>query len=88
MTHRRGTVSLVGLPPSQLPIPIFDLVPKRMTVRRSIVGTRKDLSEATVFAADGKAKTTVSERWLDDIHDIFAEMNKSQIEDRIGLSQL
>jgi propanol-preferring alcohol dehydrogenase len=88
MTRRRGTVSLVGLPPGEFPTPIFDVVLKRITVRGSIVGTRKDLSEAIAFAADGKVKTTVSERRLDEINDIFAEMKEGQIEGRIVLSQL
>ena len=88
MTRRRGTVSLVGLPPGEFPTPIFEVVLKRITVRGSIVGTRKDLSEAIAFAADGKVKTTVSERRLDDINDIFAEMKEGQIEGRIVLSQL
>jgi propanol-preferring alcohol dehydrogenase len=88
MTRRRGTVSLVGLPPGEFPTPIFDVVLKHITVRGSIVGTRKDLSEAIAFAADGKVKTTVSERRLDDINDIFAEMKEGQIEGRVVLSQL
>jgi len=37
---------------------------------------------------DGRVKTTVSERRLDDINDIFAEMKEGQIEGRIVLSQL
>src|SRR5262249_59485726 len=88
MVRARGTVSLVGLPPGNFPTPIFEVVLKRITVRGSIVGTRKDLAEAIAFAADGKVKTTVSERRLDDINDIFAEMKEGQIEGRIVLSQL
>jgi hypothetical protein len=37
---------------------------------------------------DGRVKTTVSERRLDDINDIFAEMKEGQIEGRIVLWQL
>jgi propanol-preferring alcohol dehydrogenase len=54
MARRHGTVSLVGLPPGDFPTPIFDVVLKRITVRGSIVGTRKDLAEAIAFAAEGK----------------------------------
>lgn len=88
MTRRHGTVSLVGLPPGDFGVPIFDVVVKRITIRGSIVGTRKDLSEAIAFAADGKVKTIVSERRLEDINDIFTEMKEGQIEGRIVLSQL
>lgn len=61
---------------------------KRITVRGSIVGKRKDLSEAIAFAANDKVKTRGSERRLDDIDDIFADMKKGQIGGRIVLSQL
>ena len=54
----------------------------------SIVGKRKNLSEAIAFAAEGKVRTTVSERRLEDINDIFAKMKEGQIEGRIVLSQL
>ena len=46
MVRAKGTVSLVGLPPGEFPTPIFDVVLKRITIRGSIVGTRKDLFEA------------------------------------------
>jgi propanol-preferring alcohol dehydrogenase len=86
MARRRGTVSLVGLPPGNFPTPIFDVVLKRVTIRGSIVGTRKDLAEALDFAADGKVKATTTTRRLDDINDVFDEMKKGEIEGRIVLS--
>ena len=64
MARRRGTVALVGLPPGNFPTPIFDVVLKRVTIRGSIVGTRKDLAEAIAFAADGKVKATTTTRRL------------------------
>jgi propanol-preferring alcohol dehydrogenase len=50
MLHKRGTMSLVGRPPGSFDLPIFDIVLNAKTVRGSIVGTRKDLEEALVFA--------------------------------------
>ena len=38
MTRRRGTISLVGLPPGDFATPIFEVVLKRITIRGSIVG--------------------------------------------------
>ncbi|MBH9879353.1 zinc-binding dehydrogenase, partial [Clostridioides difficile] len=38
LVRRKGTVSLVGLPPGDFATPIFDVVLKRITVRGSIVG--------------------------------------------------
>lgn len=40
----------MGLPPGDFAAPIFDIMLKRLTVRGSIVGTRKDLQEALHFA--------------------------------------
>lgn len=85
MTRRHGTVALVGLPPGDFPTPIFDVVLKRITVRGSIVGTRKDLAEAIAFAAEGKVKTTVATRKLEDINAIFTEMKNGAIDGRIVL---
>ena len=60
MLRRRGTCVLVGLPPGEFPVSIFDVVLSRYTLRGSIVGTRKDLEEALGFAAQGKVKATMS----------------------------
>ena len=54
MLHKRGTMSLVGLPPGDFALPIFDVVLNAKTVRGSIVGTRKDLQEALDFAGEGR----------------------------------
>jgi propanol-preferring alcohol dehydrogenase len=54
MLHKRGTMSLVGLPPGDFALPIFDVVLNAKTVRGSIVGTRKDLQESLAFAGEGK----------------------------------
>ena len=62
MLHKRGTMSLVGLPPGDFALPIFDVVLNAKTVRGSIVGTRKDLQEALAFAGEGKVHTTFSRR--------------------------
>ena len=83
MARRHGTVSLVGLPPGNFPTPIFEVVLKRITIRGSIVGTRKDLSEAIAFAHEGKVKTTVTTRRLEDINATFAEMKDGMIEGRV-----
>src|SRR6516164_4930706 len=44
MVRRKGTVSLVGLPPGEFRTPIFDVVLNRKTIRGSIVGGRQDLA--------------------------------------------
>jgi propanol-preferring alcohol dehydrogenase len=85
VVRRRGTVSLVGLPPGSFQTPIFDVVLKRITVRGSIVGTRRDLDEALAFAAEGKVHATVTKAPLSDINEIFARLRAGKIEGRVAL---
>lgn len=86
MARRRGTVSLVGLPPGEFPLPIFDVVLKRITIRGSIVGTRRDLEEAIAFAAEGKVHTTVSVEPLEKVNEVFARLAAGNVDGRIVLS--
>jgi alcohol dehydrogenase, propanol-preferring len=83
MLRRRGTLSLVGLPPGDFPLPIFDVVLNRITVRGSIVGTRQDLEEALEFAGEDKVRTHFSWGELDDINGIFDRMIAEDIDGRV-----
>jgi propanol-preferring alcohol dehydrogenase len=85
MVRRKGTVALVGLPPGDFPAPIFDIVLKRITVRGSIVGTRKDLAEALAFAGQGKVASHFSWAPLEEINAVFDRMRKGAIEGRVVL---
>ncbi|MDU6240060.1 MAG: alcohol dehydrogenase AdhP [Bradyrhizobium sp.] len=85
MVRRKGTVSLVGLPPGEFPTPIFDVVLKRITVRGSIVGTRRDLDEAVAFAAEGKMKAEITTAPLSEINTIFDRMKAGKIDGRVVL---
>jgi propanol-preferring alcohol dehydrogenase len=85
MVRRKGTVSLVGLPPGEFPTPIFDVVLKRITVRGSIVGTRRDLDEAIAFAVDGKVRSEITRAPLADINVIFDRMKSGKIDGRMVL---
>jgi len=83
--RRGGFMSLVGLPPGDFPLPIFEIVLKRITVRGSIVGTRNDLAEALAFAAEGKVAAHFSWDTLDNINAIFERMRAGQIDGRVVL---
>lgn len=83
MLRKRGTMSLVGLPPGDFDLPIFDVVLNAKTVRGSIVGTRKDLEEALAFAAEGKVAAHYSLGSLDEVNTIFARMLDGSIDGRI-----
>jgi propanol-preferring alcohol dehydrogenase len=83
MLHKRGTMALVGLPPGSFDLPIFDVVLNAKTVRGSIVGTRKDMEEALMFAGEGKVTAHYSTDRLDNINQIFRDMRAGKIEGRI-----
>lgn len=83
---RGGTLVVVGLPNDELPIPIFDTVLNGVTVKGSIVGTRKDLQEAIDFAARGLVRTNIETQPLDSINDVFNRMEKGQINGRVVLT--
>ncbi len=83
MLGRGGTMSLVGLPPGDFALPIFEVVLMRKTVRGSIVGTRNDLAEALQFAAQGKVKTHFTMERLDEVNSIFDRLEKGQVDGRI-----
>lgn len=88
MVRRKGTVSLVGLPPGEFPTPIFDVVLKRITIRGSIVGTREDLAEALSFAESGQVKAHYHAAPLGDINKVFASLSAGHVDGRIVLEML
>ncbi len=83
MLHKRGTMSLVGLPPGDFPLPIFDMVLNAKTVRGSIVGTRKDLQEALAFAGEGKVHSVFTEDRLEHINNVFARLKAGDVQGRV-----
>jgi propanol-preferring alcohol dehydrogenase len=83
LVRRKGTISLNGLPPGDFATPIFDVVLKRITLRGSIVGTRKDLAEAIQFATEGKVQAHIHKAKLEDINRVFADMKAGKVDGRI-----
>ncbi|MCB2379217.1 alcohol dehydrogenase AdhP [Hymenobacter sp. BT635] len=85
MLRRRGTLALVGLPPGDFDLNIFDVVLTRKTVRGSIVGTRQDLVESLAFAADGRVKVHAHCEKLENINQVLADLAAGRIEGRVIL---
>ena len=85
MTRKRGTCALVGLPPGDFPLPLFDVVANCITVRGSFVGTRKDMAEALAFAADGKVKADIELQRLTAINDVFDRLEHGKVAARVVL---
>lgn len=84
--RRGGTCVIVGLPSGDLPLPIFDTVLNGVSVKGSIVGTRKDLQESLQFASEGKVKVIYETYQLDEINEVFDKMEKGQINGRVVIS--
>jgi len=63
----------------------FRAVLKRLTVRGSIAGTRKDLEEALEFAADGKVQAHIHRAKLEDINQVLADLKAGKVDGRVVL---
>jgi len=85
MTRKRGTCVLVGLPPGEFPVPLFDVVASCITIRGSFVGTRHDMAEALAFAAEGKVKADIEVQTLASINEIFARLQHGDVASRVVL---
>lgn len=76
-------VVAVGLPVEKMDLEIPRLVLDGIEVVGSLVGTRQDLKEAFQFAAEGKVVPKVQTRELEEINDIFEEMEEGTITGRM-----
>jgi propanol-preferring alcohol dehydrogenase len=85
MTRKRGTCVLVGLPPGEFPVPLFDVVANCITIRGSFVGTREDMAETLAFAAEGKVKADIELQPLTSINEIFDRLEHGDVPSRVVL---
>ena len=85
MTRKRGTCALVGLPPGDFPLPLFDVVANCITIRGSFVGTRQDMAEALGFAADGKVHADIEIQPLSAINDVLDRLGRGEVASRVVL---
>jgi len=85
MTRKTGTCVLVGLPPGEFPVPLFDVVANCVTIRGSFVGNREDMAEALDFAARGKVTADIELQPLDAINDVFSRLAKGKVAGRVVL---
>src|ERR1700678_1065789 len=85
MTRKRGTCVLVGLPPGDFPVPLFDVVANCITIRGSFVGTREDMAETLAFATEGKIKADIELQPLSAINEIFDRLEQGKVAGRVVL---
>ena len=83
MTRKHGTCVLVGLPPGEFPIQLFDVVANCTTIRGSFVGTRQDMTEALTFAAEGKVKAEIELQPLSSINQVFDRLQQGDVASRV-----
>jgi len=85
MARKRGTCVLVGLPPGEFPVPLFDVVANCITIRGSFVGTREDMAETLAFAAAGKVKADIELQPLSAINTVFERLQHGKVAGRVVL---
>ena len=85
MTRKLGTCVLVGLPPGEFPVPLFDVVANCITIRGSFVGTRQDMAETLAFAAGGKVKADIELQPLSSINQVFERLEHGDVPSRVVL---
>jgi propanol-preferring alcohol dehydrogenase len=83
MTRKRGTCVLVGLPPGEFPVPLFDVVANCITIRGSFVGTREDMAEVLSFAAEGKVKADIELHPLSSVNTVLERLEHGDVPSRV-----
>jgi alcohol dehydrogenase, propanol-preferring len=86
MTRRKGTCVLVGLPPGEFPVDLFDVVLRRITIRGSLVGTRQDLEESLQFAAEGAVKPHIDTVPLACVNKVLDRLRAGNVQGRLVLT--
>ena len=85
MTRKRGTCVLVGLPPGDFPVPLFDGVANSITIRGSFVGNREDMAETLAFAAEGKVEADIELQPLSGVNDVLDRLERGKVAARVVL---
>lgn len=85
MTRKHGICVLVGIPPGDFPVPLFDVVANCISIRGSFVGNREDLAEALSFAAEGKVKSDIELQPLSAINEVFTRLEHGDVPARVVL---
>jgi propanol-preferring alcohol dehydrogenase len=83
MTRKRGTCVLVGLPPGDFPVPLFDVVANCVTIRGSFVGNREDMAETLAIADEGKVRADIKLEPLASINSVFDRLKHGAVAGRV-----
>lgn len=83
--RRAGTLVIVGMSPEPIPLSTQAMLAGEFRIVTSTVGTRKDLQEILELASDGSIRCRVTEGKLEDINQIFDDMEKGKLVGRVVL---
>ena len=81
--RRQGTLMLVGLAGGSYPFSFFTL-PSEATLTSSNWGSRNELEEVLALAHSGRMVSTIEQRPLEEINEVFARLAAGQIKGRAG----
>lgn len=85
LVRRRGTISLLGMPPGDFPVPTQRIVLNRITLRGTVAGTRQDLKRALLLAAEGRVQPRVERAPLASVNEGLERMKSGSIVGRVVL---
>jgi propanol-preferring alcohol dehydrogenase len=85
MTRKHGICVLVGIPPGDFPVPLFDVVAECISIRGSFVGNREDMAETLAIADEGKVRADIELEPLASINAIFDRLEHGKVAGRAVL---
>jgi propanol-preferring alcohol dehydrogenase len=85
MIRKRGSCVLVGRPPSEFPLTLFDVVASCITVRASFAGTRQGMAEAIGLALDRWVRAEIEVQPLSAINGVFERLQRGNMASRVVL---
>ena len=81
-----GTCVVVGLPPGNFSLNVFDIVFRGLTLKGSIVGTRQDLIECLELAARGQVRPYVHTESVPQIAQVLNRLSQGDYQGRAVLT--
>ena len=85
MLRPGGTMTMIGLGSGALAVPIYDTVINAITIRGSVVGSRRIMREAMEFAAHGRIEAAIHTDTLENINAVFDRLRRGDFEGRFVL---
>ncbi|MGE4527703.1 MAG: zinc-dependent alcohol dehydrogenase [Rhodospirillaceae bacterium] len=85
MLRPGGCLTMLGLAAGTMALPVYDTVINAITVRGSVVGSRRIMREAMEFASHGRIKAAVRREKLENINQVLERLRRGDFEGRFVL---